>query len=226
MAVRRSAARHRGLRVMTREHSAAEQPGHPAISPTLRPLPRPSPETSSGVQILLQGVAMSGIRCVFLPVGNISATPAKAMPPADLAAIALRAGPGCRACAANGFFRGRDSGRVGLRLDGWRRLRQRSEGGHHALRREARRSTSVPTRTFDFSVKVPPCRSIRLLAIGRPSPAPCSADLIEVRALAEGRQHDRDFLLGNAGAGVLARSCIARRTRSSRPSARFRRPAA
>src|SRR5262249_26875226 len=28
--------------------------------------------------------------------------------------------------------------------------------------------TSVPMRSFDFSVNVPPCRSIRLLAIGRP----------------------------------------------------------
>src|SRR5262249_52923263 len=40
--------------------------------------------------------------------------------------------------------------------------------------------TSVPMRSFDFSVNVPPCRSIRLLAIGRPNPAPCSADLIEL----------------------------------------------
>src|SRR6202035_3788823 len=40
-------------------------------------------------------------------------------------------------------------------------------------------TTSVPMRSFDFKVKVPPCRSIRFLAIGRPSPAPCSADLIE-----------------------------------------------
>ncbi len=39
--------------------------------------------------------------------------------------------------------------------------------------------TSVPMRSFDFSVKVPPCRSIRFLAIGRPRPAPCSADLSE-----------------------------------------------
>src|SRR6202140_3713645 len=39
--------------------------------------------------------------------------------------------------------------------------------------------TSVPMRSFDFSVKVPPCRSMRFLAIGRPRPAPCSADLIE-----------------------------------------------
>ena len=39
--------------------------------------------------------------------------------------------------------------------------------------------TSVPMRSFDFSAKVPPCRSIRFLAIGRPRPAPCSADLIE-----------------------------------------------
>src|SRR6202451_4840890 len=40
--------------------------------------------------------------------------------------------------------------------------------------------TSVPIRSFDFSVKVPPYMSIRLLAIGKPSPAPCSADLIEL----------------------------------------------
>src|ERR1700716_1644958 len=40
--------------------------------------------------------------------------------------------------------------------------------------------TSVPMRSLDFSVKVPPCMSIRLFAIGRPSPAPCSADLIEL----------------------------------------------
>src|ERR1700748_941678 len=40
--------------------------------------------------------------------------------------------------------------------------------------------TSVPIRIFDFSVKVPPCMSIRLLAIGKPSPEPCSADLIEL----------------------------------------------
>src|SRR5437879_6037135 len=40
--------------------------------------------------------------------------------------------------------------------------------------------TSVPIRSFDFSVKVPPCMSIRLFAIGRPRPAPCSADLIEL----------------------------------------------
>src|SRR6266702_4098829 len=40
--------------------------------------------------------------------------------------------------------------------------------------------TSVPMRNFDFSVKVPPCMSIRPLAIGRPIPAPCSADLIEL----------------------------------------------
>src|ERR1700686_458239 len=40
--------------------------------------------------------------------------------------------------------------------------------------------TSVPMRSFDFSENVPPCRSIRLLAIGSPRPAPCSADLIEL----------------------------------------------
>src|SRR5262249_3247570 len=40
-------------------------------------------------------------------------------------------------------------------------------------------TTPVPIRSFDFSVKVPPCRSIRFLAIGSPRPAPCSADLIE-----------------------------------------------
>src|SRR6516225_11757611 len=40
--------------------------------------------------------------------------------------------------------------------------------------------TSVPMRSFDFSVNVPPCMSIRFLAMGRPSPAPCSADLIEL----------------------------------------------
>src|ERR1700709_137371 len=40
--------------------------------------------------------------------------------------------------------------------------------------------TSVPIRSFDFSVNVPPCMSIRLFAIGRPRPAPCSADLIEL----------------------------------------------
>ncbi len=40
--------------------------------------------------------------------------------------------------------------------------------------------TSVPMRNFYFSVKVPPCMSIRLFAIGRPRPAPCSADLIEL----------------------------------------------
>src|SRR6185503_12141114 len=39
--------------------------------------------------------------------------------------------------------------------------------------------TSVPMRSLDFSENVPPCRSIRFLAIGRPRPAPCSADLIE-----------------------------------------------
>src|SRR6516165_1788110 len=39
--------------------------------------------------------------------------------------------------------------------------------------------TSVPMRSFDFSVNVPPCKSIRLFAIGSPRPAPCSADLIE-----------------------------------------------
>ena len=41
-------------------------------------------------------------------------------------------------------------------------------------------TTSVPMRSFDFSVNVPPCRSIKFLAIGRPRPAPCSADLIEL----------------------------------------------
>src|SRR5436305_6795290 len=40
--------------------------------------------------------------------------------------------------------------------------------------------TSVPMRSFDFKVKVPPCISIRLFAIGNPRPAPCSADLIEL----------------------------------------------
>ena len=40
-------------------------------------------------------------------------------------------------------------------------------------------TTSVPMRSLDLSAKVPPCRSTRLLAIGRPRPAPCSADLIE-----------------------------------------------
>src|SRR5882757_54263 len=40
--------------------------------------------------------------------------------------------------------------------------------------------TSVPMRSFDFNVNVPPCMSIRLFAIGRPRPAPCSADLIEL----------------------------------------------
>src|SRR5207237_8003189 len=37
---------------------------------------------------------------------------------------------------------------------------------------------SVPIRSFDLSVNVPPCMSIRLFAIGKPRPAPCSADLI------------------------------------------------
>src|ERR1700709_341591 len=40
--------------------------------------------------------------------------------------------------------------------------------------------TSVPMRSFDFKVKVPPCMSIRLFAIGSPRPEPCSADLIEL----------------------------------------------
>src|SRR5579883_1014870 len=40
--------------------------------------------------------------------------------------------------------------------------------------------TSVPMRSLDFSVKVPPCMSTRLLAMGSPRPAPCSADLIEL----------------------------------------------
>src|ERR1700730_12164919 len=40
--------------------------------------------------------------------------------------------------------------------------------------------TSVPIRSLDFSVNVPPCMSIRLFAIGSPRPAPCSADLIEL----------------------------------------------
>src|SRR6516165_553940 len=39
--------------------------------------------------------------------------------------------------------------------------------------------TSVPMRSFDLSVNVPPCKSTRLFAMGSPSPAPCSADLIE-----------------------------------------------
>src|SRR5580700_7103129 len=39
--------------------------------------------------------------------------------------------------------------------------------------------TSVPMRSLDLSENVPPCKSIRFLAIGRPRPAPCSADLIE-----------------------------------------------
>src|SRR5215831_21275010 len=39
--------------------------------------------------------------------------------------------------------------------------------------------TSVPMRSLDLRVNVPPWRSTRLLAMGRPSPAPCSADLIE-----------------------------------------------
>src|SRR5215470_17545608 len=38
--------------------------------------------------------------------------------------------------------------------------------------------TSVPTRSFELIVNVPPCRSMRFLTIGRPSPAPCSADLM------------------------------------------------
>src|SRR5258708_40014771 len=38
--------------------------------------------------------------------------------------------------------------------------------------------TSVPNLTLDFSLNVPPCRSTRFFAIGRPSPVPCSADLI------------------------------------------------
>ncbi len=40
-------------------------------------------------------------------------------------------------------------------------------------------TTSVPIRSFDLRLNVPPCKSTRLLAIGSPSPAPCSADLIE-----------------------------------------------
>src|SRR5205814_1636534 len=39
--------------------------------------------------------------------------------------------------------------------------------------------TSVPIRSFDFSVKLPPCMSTRLFAMGSPRPAPCSADLME-----------------------------------------------
>src|SRR5665811_1633746 len=35
-------------------------------------------------------------------------------------------------------------------------------------------------RSLDLSTNEPPCRSTRLLAIGRPRPAPCSADLIEL----------------------------------------------
>ena len=40
--------------------------------------------------------------------------------------------------------------------------------------------TSVPIRSLDFSINVAPWRSTRLLAIGKPSPAPCSADFIEL----------------------------------------------
>ena len=38
--------------------------------------------------------------------------------------------------------------------------------------------TSVPSRSFDFSVKLPPCMSTRPLTIGRPRPVPCSAVLM------------------------------------------------
>src|SRR6202140_4264967 len=41
-------------------------------------------------------------------------------------------------------------------------------------------TTSVPIRSLDLSTNEPPCRSAGLLAIGRPGPAPCSADLIEL----------------------------------------------
>src|SRR5580704_10248891 len=38
--------------------------------------------------------------------------------------------------------------------------------------------TSVPMRSFDLSENVPPCRSIRFFAIGRPRPAPVSLTLM------------------------------------------------
>ena len=50
-------------------------------------------------------------------------------------------------------------------------------GGSAVITRSAGKvtSTSVPSRSFERSVKLPPWRSIRPLTIGKPRPAPCSA---------------------------------------------------
>ena len=63
--------------------------------------------------------------------------------------------------------------------------------------------TSVPSRTTDLRIKVPPCSSTRPRTMGRPRPVPSSRRLLRQAAATEGGHHYRDLVLRNALSGIL-----------------------
>src|SRR5665811_1103581 len=151
-----------------------------AISSMVRPQPRHSPERASSVQILMQGLS------IIVRLGGRIGCDHR-----------YRGREYNRAIVASSWVQvpARNSGRrLSRRLSSG--LRSGSPGGviggaviphvspigaMAATTRSGGKvtTTSVPMLNFDLSTKVPPCRSVRLLAIGNPRPAPCSADLIE-----------------------------------------------
>ena len=93
------------------------------------------------------------------------------------------------------------------RLDRRGRLLERGERGHHPLRWEGDDDFGSDAQ-LRLERKCPAVEIGEAFAIGRPRPAPCSADLIEFEP---GRGAEastiRDFLLGNAGPRVPTLIC-------------------
>src|SRR3954463_11732493 len=167
----------RGSSAMTRTRCSGVKRSHPSISARLRPHPMQSAEMGSTIHTLLHGLSMSAmgrfserraqdkhrraednavVPRAYIPILNI-----RFLLKLALADGGVLVGPdGIGGC----------SGGAGC-----------SSGASAAITRSGGNVmiTSVPIRSFDLSEKVPPWRSMRLFAIGRPRPAPCSADLIE-----------------------------------------------
>src|SRR5579862_9992252 len=170
------AASRSGNSAITRLRSSTLIMVHCAISLTVRPQPRHRPERASSVQILTQGLSIIGA----LGVG-IAGEHSHGGREHNLCGLRLRkfqvparnSGRLCKRALSSGVSTGSPGAVIGGACSWIGAMAATTRSGGKVT------TTSVPVRSVDLSTKLPPCRSTRLLAIGRPRPAPCSADLIE-----------------------------------------------